>query len=101
MNREFRGELDMEVQIENLKKQKQYLQSQCRKAGLLINMQKQELLSLKNVIDNLQKRIDDLRKQRLIERYPKLPQQTEESWKLRVENKMEELRRELLNKKGK
>lgn len=61
MNREFRGELDMEVQIENLKKQKQYLQSQCRKAGLLINMQKQELLSLKNVIDNLQKRIDDLR----------------------------------------
>lgn len=61
MNREFRGELDMEVQIENLKKQKQYLQSQCRKAGLLINMQKQELLSLKNVIDNLQKRIDELR----------------------------------------
>ena len=39
------------ISKEDLEKQKEYLQSQCRKAGLTIATQREELLSLKKILN--------------------------------------------------
>ena len=46
---------------EDLQKQKEYLQSQCRKAGLTIATQREELLSLKKILNLKDKEIKDLK----------------------------------------
>ena len=46
---------------EDLQKQKEYLQSQCRKAGLTIATQREELLSLKKILNLTDKEIKDLK----------------------------------------
>ena len=46
---------------EDLQKQKEYLQSQCRKAGLTIATQREELLSLKKILNLKDKEIRDLK----------------------------------------
>jgi len=56
VHKDYRGELDLEVQIERLTKQKRYLQSKCREAGdtikgykILVELQKKELWKLKQI----------------------------------------------------
>ncbi len=49
------------VSKEDLEKQKEYLQSQCRKAGLTIATQREELLSLKKILNLKDKEIKDLK----------------------------------------
>jgi flagellar motility protein MotE (MotC chaperone) len=49
------------VSKEDLEKQKEYLQSQCRKAGLTIATQREELLSLKKILNLKDKEIRDLK----------------------------------------
>tara|TARA_R100001015_G_C4450075_1_gene40543 strand:+ start:247 stop:501 length:255 start_codon:yes stop_codon:yes gene_type:complete len=46
---------------EDLQKQKEYLQSQCRKAGLTITTQKEELLALQKILNLKDKEIKDLK----------------------------------------
>ena len=46
---------------EDLQKQKEYLQSQCRKAGLTIATQREELLTLKKILNLKDKEIKDLK----------------------------------------
>ena len=46
---------------EDLQKQKEYLQSQSRKAGLTIATQKEELLALKKILNLKDKEIKDLK----------------------------------------
>tara|TARA_R100001440_G_scaffold22555_1_gene36763 strand:+ start:358 stop:612 length:255 start_codon:yes stop_codon:yes gene_type:complete len=46
---------------EDLQKQKEYLQSQCRKAGLTIATQKEELLALQKILNLKDKEIKDLK----------------------------------------
>ena len=46
---------------EDLQKQKEYLQSQCRIAGLTIATQREELLSLKKILNLKDKEIKDLK----------------------------------------
>ena len=48
-----KGPNDLEQQIEDLKKQKEYLQKQCRKAGGAILDQELQLQDLRKVIDRL------------------------------------------------
>ena len=49
------------ISKEDLEKQKEYLQSQCRKAGLTIATQREELLSLKKILNLKDKEIRDLK----------------------------------------
>ena len=49
------------VSKEDLEKQKEYLQSQCRKAGLTIATQREELLSLQKILNLKDKEIKDLK----------------------------------------
>ena len=49
------------VSKEDLEKQKEYLQSQCRKAGLTIATQKEELLALQKILNLKDKEIKDLK----------------------------------------
>ena len=46
---------------EDLQKQKEYLQSQCRKARLTIATQREELLALKKILNLKDKEIKDLK----------------------------------------
>ena len=46
---------------EDLQKQKEYLQSQCRKAGLTIATQREELLTFKKILNLKDKEIKDLK----------------------------------------
>ena len=46
---------------EDLQKQKEYLQSQCRKAWLTIATQREELLTLKKILNLKDKEIKDLK----------------------------------------
>ena len=46
---------------QDLQKQKEYLQSQCRKAGLTIATQREELLTLKKILNLKDKEIKDLK----------------------------------------
>tara|TARA_R100001460_G_scaffold15824_2_gene34785 strand:+ start:672 stop:878 length:207 start_codon:yes stop_codon:yes gene_type:complete len=56
-----RGPNDLEQQIENLTKQKLYLQKQCRKAGAAILDQETQLQDLRKVIDKLSEENDNLK----------------------------------------
>ena len=49
------------ISKEDLEKQKEYLQSQCRKAGLTIATQKEELLALQKILNLKDKEIKDLK----------------------------------------
>ena len=49
------------VTKEDLEKQKEYLQSQCRKAGLTIATQREELLALQKILNLKDKEIKDLK----------------------------------------
>jgi len=57
-----RGPNDLEQQIEDLKKQKTYLQKQCRKAGKAILDQEVMIGGLKKDIDRLSEENDNLRR---------------------------------------
>ena len=68
-----RGKLDLERRIEDLTKQKQYLQSKCREAGdtikgykFLVEIQKKQLWKLKQISSENEKNIN------LIEGYKKI-----------------------------
>jgi chromosome segregation ATPase len=54
-----RGPNDLEQQIENLTKQKEYLQQQCRKAGKAILTLEAEKIVLKKDLDRLQEEYDN------------------------------------------
>jgi cell division protein FtsB len=56
-----KGPNDLEQQIEDLKKQKEYLQKQCRKAGGAILDQELQLQDLRKVIDRLSEENDNLK----------------------------------------
>jgi len=56
-----KGPNDLEQQIEDLKKQKEYLQKQCRKAGGAILDQELQLQDLKKEIDRLSEENSNLR----------------------------------------
>jgi len=56
-----RGPNDLEQQIEDLKKQKEYLQKQCRKAGGAILDQEVQLQDLRKEIDRLSEENSNLR----------------------------------------
>ena len=56
-----RGPNDLEQQIEDLKKQKEYLQKQCRKAGAAILDQEVQLQDLRKEIDRLSEENSNLR----------------------------------------
>jgi len=56
-----RGPNDLEQQIEDLKKQKEYLQRQCRKAGTAILNQELQLQDLRKEIDRLSEENSNLR----------------------------------------
>jgi len=56
-----RGPNDLEQQIEDLKKQKEYLQKQCRKAGGAILDQELQLQDLRKEIDRLSEENSNLR----------------------------------------
>ena len=57
-----KGPNDLEQQIEDLKKQKAYLQRQCRKAGKAILDQEVMIGGLKKDIDRLSEENDNLRR---------------------------------------
>ena len=57
-----RGPNDLEQQIEDLKKQKAYLQKQCRKAGAAIIAQEVLNQGLKKDIDRLSEENDNIRR---------------------------------------
>ena len=56
-----KGPNDLEQQIEDLKKQKEYLQKQCRKAGGAILDQEVQLQDLRKEIDRLSEENSNLR----------------------------------------
>ena len=56
-----KGPNDLEQQIEDLKKQKEYLQKQCRKAGGAILDQELQLQDLRKVIDRLSEENSNLK----------------------------------------
>jgi cell division protein FtsB len=56
-----KGPNDLEQQIEDLKKQKGYLQKQCRKAGGAILDQELQLQDLRKEIDRLSEENDNLK----------------------------------------
>ena len=56
-----KGPNDLEQQIENLKKQKEYLQKQCRKAGGAILDQELQLQDLRKEIDRLSEENSNLK----------------------------------------
>ena len=56
-----KGPNDLEQQIEDLKKQKEYLQKQCRKAGGAILDQELQLQDLRKEIDRLSEENSNLR----------------------------------------
>jgi cell division protein FtsB len=56
-----KGPNDLEQQIEDLKKQKEYLQKQCRKAGGAILDQELQLQDLRKDIDRLSEENDNLK----------------------------------------
>ena len=56
-----KGPNDLEQQIEDLKKQKEYLQKQYRKAGGAILDQELQLQDLRKVIDRLSEENDNLK----------------------------------------
>ena len=56
-----RGPNDLEQQIEDLKKQKEYLQKQCRKAGGAILDQELKIKDLRKEIDRLSEENSNLR----------------------------------------
>tara|TARA_R110002095_G_scaffold132_1_gene1334 strand:- start:532 stop:741 length:210 start_codon:yes stop_codon:yes gene_type:complete len=56
-----KGPNDLEQQIEDLKKQKEYLQKQCRKAGGAILDQELQLQDLKKEIDRLSEENSNLK----------------------------------------
>jgi cell division protein FtsB len=56
-----KGPNDLEQQIEDLKKQKEYLQKQCRKAGGAILDQELQLQDLRKEIDRLSEENDNLK----------------------------------------
>lgn len=56
-----KGPNDLEQQIVDLKKQKEYLQKQCRKAGGAILDQELQLQDLRKVIDRLSEENDNLK----------------------------------------
>ena len=49
------------ISKEDLEKQKEYLQSQCRKAGLTIATQREELLALQKILNLKDKEIKNLK----------------------------------------
>jgi cell division protein FtsB len=55
-----KGPNDLEQQIEDLKKQKVYLQQQCKKAGVTIICQEKTIEALKNDIDRLTEERDNI-----------------------------------------
>ena len=55
-----KGPNDLEQQIEDLKKQKSYLQRQCRKAGLVIVVQEAKYASLEKEYDKVCEERDNL-----------------------------------------
>jgi cell division protein FtsB len=55
-----KGPNDLEQQIEDLKKQKSYLQRQCRKAGLAIVAQEAKYASLEKEYDKVCEERDNL-----------------------------------------
>tara|TARA_R110002051_G_scaffold194374_1_gene262624 strand:+ start:259 stop:498 length:240 start_codon:yes stop_codon:yes gene_type:complete len=55
-----RGSLDLTRQIEDLKKQKEYLQRQCRKAGAAILKQEGRYVSLEKEYDKVCEERDNL-----------------------------------------
>ncbi len=57
-----KGPNDLEQQIEDLKKQKAYLQKQCRKAGAAIIAQEVLNQGLKKDIDRLSEENDNIRR---------------------------------------
>ena len=57
-----RGPNDLEQQIEDLKKQKTYLQKQCRKAGAAIVAQEVVNKDLKKEIDRLSEENENIRR---------------------------------------
>ena len=57
-----KGPNDLEQQIEDLKKQKTYLQKQCRKAGAAIIAQEVLNQGLKKDIDRLSEENDNIRR---------------------------------------
>ena len=56
-----KGPNDLEQQIEDLKKQKEYLQKKCRKAGGAILDQELQLQDLRKEIDRLSEENDNLK----------------------------------------
>ena len=56
-----KGPNDLERQIEDLKKQKEYLQKQCRKAGGAILDQELQLQDLRKEIDRLSEENSNLK----------------------------------------
>ena len=56
-----KGPNDLEQQIEDLKKQKEYLQKQCRKAGGAILDQELQLQDLRKEIDRLSEENNNLK----------------------------------------
>ena len=56
-----RGPNDLEEQIDQLQKQKVFLQNQCRKAGAAIIDQGKKIKDLKNEIDRLSEENDNLK----------------------------------------
>ena len=56
-----KGPNDLEQQIEDLKKQKEYLQKQCRKAGGAIIDQELQLQDLRKEIDRLSEENSNLK----------------------------------------
>mgnify|MGYP000545205089 CR=1 FL=1 len=56
-----KGPNDLEQQIEDLKKQKEYLQKQCRKAGGAILDQELQLQDLRKEIDRLSEENSNLK----------------------------------------
>jgi|TARA_A100000172_G_C2955225_1_gene80489 valyl-tRNA synthetase len=68
VHKDYRGELDLEVQIERLTKQKKYLQSKCREAGetikgykFLVELQKKQLWKLKQISSENEENINLVR----------------------------------------
>ena len=57
-----KGPNDLEQKIEDLEKQKVYLQRQCKKAGVTIVCQEKTFEALKNDIDRLSEENENIRR---------------------------------------
>ena len=60
--KDVRGKLDLTRQIEDLTKQKEFLQSKCRQAGAEINDLKRDNIILSDDVATLTNRIQELEK---------------------------------------